>query len=149
MDNIPDDNPTTFINENLWKKFGFKFLGYLVYVASTSILLVPWIGWDWGMFIAGLRTIILPLIWSTLDAQARNKEIQAQLNQEAELKAKQVEYDKQKEENQKIIDALQDKVIEQRITIAQVKAELDVKCAVLAANKDALGVANAYLPPPS
>ncbi len=124
---VKDDNPSTFINENLWLKFLFKFLGYFTYVCATSIIMVPIIGWSWVAFVIGLRTIVLPLVWSALDAQSRNKEIQARLELENKI-----------EENKDIIDELKQVVSEQKIEINVVKTDLDAKCIELEANRKAL-----------
>jgi len=143
MDNVPDGNPTTFINENLWKKFFFKLIAYIVYVVGNSIAVTALLSieWTWATFVIGLQTIILPLVWSTLDAQARNNEIQAKLIKDQELKTAKESWEKDLVKNAKLVDDLKNKVMNQRIEIAEAKVLLDAKCTELAANKNATEVA--------
>jgi membrane protein insertase Oxa1/YidC/SpoIIIJ len=123
---VKDDNPDTFLNENLWKKFAFKFLSYLFYIIGQSIVLVPFLGWSWTIFITGLTSIIMPLVWSTLDAQARNKEIQLEFKAKQEMEAKVAEWATEK-------DALVSE-------LEEVRKELNDKCITLAANEKALEI---------
>jgi membrane protein insertase Oxa1/YidC/SpoIIIJ len=131
MDEVKDSNQKTFVNENLWMKFAFKLLSYLVYTIAMSIILNDVfdgnIGWSWGKFVYGLQFMILPLVWQTLDAQARNKEIQAKLDADALLSSAQDE-----------LQNVQDQKKDLEIEVAKVKAELDTKCTELAANQQAL-----------
>lgn len=123
MDNIHDDTPHTFINENLWKKFAFKLFSYLTYATFLAIVTEPLIGFLWGKFIYGLQFIVMPLVWQSLDAQARNKEIQAKLKADVEQAKLRAE-----------LKATNDANNELKIQVAMVKQELDDKCAEMIAN---------------
>ena len=121
---VEDDNPGTFINEPLWRKFAFKFLAYLLYVIGQAIIVVPSIGWSNTVFLTGCTTIIMPLVWSTLDAQARNKEIQAKIKSDLLMAKEKSAWESEKE------------AMEAEIEI--VKSELNTRCIELAANQIAL-----------
>jgi membrane protein insertase Oxa1/YidC/SpoIIIJ len=123
----PDPTPKTFINENLWKKFAFKLASYLTYAVFLAIVTEPLIGFLWGKFVYGIQFIVLPLVWQSLDAQARNREIQEKLKADIE----QAKLKKEKDETVTINNEL-------KIEIATVKQELDDKTQELEANKVAL-----------
>jgi hypothetical protein len=127
MDNIPDDNKATFINENLWKKFAFKLLSYLTYAIFLAIVTEPLISFLWGKFIYGLQFIVMPLVWQSLDAQARNKEIQEKLKADVVQAKLRAELKATNEANNEL-----------KIQIAQVKQQLDDKATTLLANQIAL-----------
>jgi len=123
----PDPTPKTFINENLWKKFAFKLASYLTYAVFLAIVTEPLIGFLWGKFVYGIQFIVLPLVWQSLDAQARNREIQEKLKAD-------IEQAKLKKEKDETVTANN----ELKIEIATVKQELDDKTQELEANKVAL-----------
>ena len=119
-----DSNPNTWMNEDLWKKVFFKILANLVYVLGLAIMTNGAVGFDFNKFISGLQVIILPVIWSALDAQARNKEIQERIaSDEALTKAKAIA-DKNKIESDKIIATLKKQSEEKQLEIYRLKAVL-------------------------
>jgi len=135
---VPDDNQKTFINENLWKKFAFKFLAYLIYTVAMSIIILDWVvGWSWPKFFYGFQFMILPLVWQTLDAQSRNKEIQAKLKADADLAAAKDAAEDAKDERANVEIQLKSTQLELDI----VRRQLDDTTKTLLANRDALTTA--------
>jgi hypothetical protein len=122
-----DKTPHTWINEALWKKVFFKVLANFVYVLGLAIITSGSVGFDFNKFITGLQVIILPVIWSALDAQARNKEIQERIaSDEALAKAKAVA-DKNKIESDKEIAKLKKSAEDKHLEIYRLKAVLMAK----------------------
>ena len=83
-----DTNPETFINEDLWKKVLFKTVGYLIYAFAMAIVTDGMLGFNVNKFFVGIQVMVLPIVWSAMDLQARNKEIQKNLENEKRLEEK-------------------------------------------------------------
>jgi len=138
IQNTKDENEKTWINESLWKKVAFKIIGYFVYVVGTSMITVPFIGWDMSAFLTGLKIIILPIVWSALDAQSRNREIQERLENEERLEVEKKTWSLEEKALKDEIATLTRSVNEKQLEVFRIKAELDAACKTAAANEEAL-----------
>jgi hypothetical protein len=122
-----DEKPGTFINEALWRKVFFKILANFVYVLGLAVITDGIVAFDFTKFITGLQVIILPIIWSALDAQSRNKEIQDRMASDLAMKAERAVYEKQKNEADVQIAELKSNAEEKQLEIYRLKAVLMAK----------------------
>ena len=132
IENTKDDNRATFINEPLWKKVIFKVLGYLAYIVGL-VLANPT---NWLQILSiGFSMTILPIIWSALDAQSRNKEIQERIENEEKLESEKTVWTIREKVLTDEVSQLKTMVGDKKIEIIQIKSDLDLACSTLAANK--------------
>ncbi|MBD3407850.1 MAG: hypothetical protein GF411_17150 [Candidatus Lokiarchaeota archaeon] len=122
-----DEKPHTWLNEELWKKIFFKVLANLVYVVGLAIITDGIVGFDTNKFITGLQVIILPIIWSGLDAQSRNKEIQARIASDEALEKAKILAQKEKQKSDKAIAQLKKEAENKQLEIYRLKAVLMAK----------------------
>lgn len=142
LEKTRDSNRKTWINEDLWKKVIFKVIGYMVYIVGTSLITVPFIGWSWTAFLTGCQVIILPIIWSAFDAQARNREIQDRLDNEERLEKEKKQWESKQDKMMDKISNLKDVVSNKQREVYELKSELNAKCELVEALKNANTVAN-------
>lgn len=133
-----DPNPETWINEDLWKKLGFKMISYIAWISATAISIQPSISWDWKAFLIGVQMIILPIFWAASDAQSRNREIQQLLETEEKFSIEKNEFERKLNKMEDENERLKEKLQEKRMECHEVKCELDSVTKTLEANREAL-----------
>lgn len=140
-----DIKPHTWLNEELWKKVIFKILANLVYVVGLAIITDSGIFFDFTKFITGLQVIILPIVWSGFDAQARNKEIQDKIARDEEIEKAKVIAEKERRESESAIAKLKKESEEKQLEIYRLKAVLMAKTDNTAALDEAIKKAESLI----
>ena len=105
---IEDENPKTWINENLWKVFLFKLFAYSAPVIAGSVIIIEdtVTGFSFGKFLWGISMIVIPLFSSASDAQANNRRNQERIKAEEKREMEEKQHQAKMEEMDTVNDNL-------------------------------------------
>jgi hypothetical protein len=143
LENTVDETPGSFINEALWRKVFWKALSYLVQIIALCTVTDGAITFNLVKFVWGCSFMLLPIIYSGLDVQSRNKENQERLKADKELKLQESAADARLKDSNDKLQAAEKELKEKEIELFKVKLELDLKTQNIAANQAAIAAVTA------